>query len=254
LIERNIISIYNYNYDQFSTDELVGSYFGNLLNTMRDNTAFPLFDHVSKDVIKEASKSHLLDFGNANPEVLRHAGVATNILMTLPTLKGATVDEILSFKNDNMSSLIGFRKAIFDFSEKINSMPWNDDFQFDCLKIYSTDVAPKVEEFNEISSETSIVKNFGKKVIADSEMRKKAGYLAGGIAVTVLTQAGLVDGITALKDIFMGISLITISPKVAEGFLKSLDLMNKTRDEIHEKKEKMNGNTMYYYYKALKEL
>ncbi|MCI6237292.1 MAG: hypothetical protein MR713_09975 [Firmicutes bacterium] len=254
LTARKIITVHDYDYDQFSTDELAGGYFGNLLNAMRNNTAFPLFDRVSEDVIKNVANTHLLDFGNANPEILRHAGIASNIIMTLPTLNGASVDEILCFKEDNKDSLIGFRKAIFEFSEKINSMPWDDDFKYDCLKLYSTQVAPRVRELNELASEASVVRNLGKQAIEDAEIRKAAGFAIGGIASTVLCQAGLMDAFVVLRDILISASLLTVSTQVASGFMKSISLLNKSKDFVSERTKEMQGNTMYYYYKASKKI
>ena len=108
LIERNIISVYDYGYDDFEVEELIGGYFGNLINAAKDQTAYPLFDKASEDVIKNTVDTHILDIGRLNPEVIRHAGVASNILMTLPTLESASVDEILDFKKENENFLVLF--------------------------------------------------------------------------------------------------------------------------------------------------
>lgn len=254
LLDRKIISVHDYGYDHFSQNELAGGYFANLMNAMRARTSFPLFDEVSESVIRSVVDTPFLDFGKANPEVLRHAGVASNILMTLPTLDGASVDEILDFKRDNERPLISFRQAIFKFSETINSLPWDDDFQFECYKLYSTEVAPKVAELNELSSDASVVKNLGKRAIADAEVRKAAGFAVGGIAATVLRQAGLMEAMAVLRDIFLGVSLLVVSPQIASGFLKAIDLVNQSKDEVKKISRDLQGNTMYYYYKASKDL
>lgn len=68
--------------------------------------------------------------------------------------------------------LENFRKAIYNFSEKITSMPWDNDFQYECIQLYYADVMPKVNELNELSSNTSVLKNFGNRVLADEEERK----------------------------------------------------------------------------------
>ena len=254
LVERNIVSIHDYAYNDFDLDKLTGGYFGNLMNAIRSNTAYPLFDSVSEDVIRSVANAHILDIGRLDQEVLRHAGIASGILMTLPTLSSASVDEILAFKNENTYALTNFRKAIFEFSEKINSLPWDDNFQYDVVKLYSTEVAPKVEELNMLVSETSTLKNFGSKVLEDEEFRRIAGWAVGGIATTVVTQSGLMDAFNALKSMFLGLSLLTISPQIAMGFLKTFDFWNKSSQETQENKDKITGNAMYYYYKAKKEL
>ena len=229
LIERNIISVYDYGYDDFEVEELIGGYFGNLINAAKDQTAYPLFDKASEDVIKSTVDTHILDIGRLNPEVIRHAGVASNILMTLPTLERASVDEILDFKKENENSLVLFRKAIYDFSEKINSLPLDENFQYDCVKLYNREVLPRVEEINTIASDTSTLKNFGGQVIADEEIRKKAGWVAGGIASTIISQSSLLGALSDFKTWLLGLSLIAISPHIASGFMKTLHFASKAK-------------------------
>ena len=254
LIERKIITVHDYGYDDFEVEELIGGYFGNLINATKNQTAYPLFDKTSEGVIKSAVNTHILDIGRLNTEVIRHAGLASNILMTLPTLEAASVDEILDFKRENEKYLTLFRKAIYGFAENIKSLPWDDNFQYDCLKLYNTEVLPKVAELNTIASEASTLKNFGRKVLDDEEMRKKAGWIAGGIASTIISQSNLIGVLSDLKTAFLGLSLIAISPQIASGFLRTVNLVSKARVEIRESRKEMQGNTMYYYYKAKIEL
>lgn len=254
LIEREIVAVHDYGFDDFEVEELIGGYFGNLINATRNQTAYPLFDKTSEGVIKSAVDTHILDIGRLNSEVIRHAGVASNILMTLPTLEGASVDEILDFKKDNEKELVLFRKAIYDFSDKINSLPWDDNFQYDCLKLYNTEVLPRVEEINTLASESSTLKNFGRQVLADEEIRKKAGWIAGGIASTIISQSSLMGVLSDFKSWLLGLSLIAISPQIASGFLKTLHFGSKAKIEVKEKQKLIQGNTMYYYYKATIEL
>ena len=254
LIEREIITVHNYGYDQFQFEELMGGYFGNLINAMKNHGAYPLFDEVSVGVIRSVANTHILDISRTNAETLRHAGVASNILMTLPTLEGATVDEILDFKKENEEALIRFRKAIYEFSEKIETLPWDNDFHYDCMKLYSVEVAPKVAELNEISSDTNVLLNLGKKAVADAEVRRAAGFAIGGIAATILSQNGFMEAMAVLRDMLIGTALLSVSPQIASGFLKSIDLVNKSRDEVKDTSRNMKGNTMYYYYKASKKI
>src|SRR5699024_2454852 len=124
LVDQNIINIFDYGYEDFDKNKLAGGYFGNLIRVMQDGVSYPLFDKISTDVIKSVSTNGILDIGHVNPEILRHAGVATNILMTLPTLEAAGFDELLDLKKEHNSELQMFRKAVYDFSEKISSLPW----------------------------------------------------------------------------------------------------------------------------------
>ena len=254
LIEREIVSVFDYETNDFNIDALTGGYFGNLIRTMQNNKAYPLFDKTSNNVISSFEKTKLLDFGNINQEVLIHAGLATNILMTLPTLESASVDEILDFKKEMQGPLVNFRKAIYIFSESVEAKPWDQDFQYDCLKIYSKEVAPKVEELNELSSETSVLKNMGRKVLAEEEIRKKASWVVGGLVTTITTSTNMLGAFNVFKNWLLSLSMIVIAPNIASAFLKTLNMASEAKQEKNEKEKEMSGNTMYYYYKASKDL
>lgn len=232
LISEDIVSVFDYECKDFSIDALAGGYFGNLLGTMQNNTAYPLFDENSNNVISSFAQSKILDLGNINQEVLVHAGVATNILMTLPTLDAASIDEILDFKKEMQVPLINLRKAIYGFSEKVESRPWDKDFQYDCLKIYSTEVAPKVEELNELSSQTSVLKNMGRRVLADEEFRKKASWVTGGLVTTITTSSNMMGALDVFKNWIVGLSLFVVAPNAVSAFLKTLNVRAEAKEEV----------------------
>ena len=252
LVARKIVSVYDYGFNGFDTNELAGGYFANLMSVMKNSLAYPLFDKASTEAIRGVAQSKLLDIGNTNPEVLRHAGIASNILMTLPTLKGASVDELLALKKEYSKPLIQFRSAIYGFSEQIKSLPWDDDFQYDCLKLYNTQVAPSVAEINEVLMDTSVLKNLGKQILTDEEIRKQSGYVIGGLAPAVTTTSSMVDAMGAIKTLIMGLSMIVVSKEAFAGFMKVASMAVKANDTVKEKREKATSNSMYYYYLASK--
>ena len=250
LIENGVVSVFDYKDIEFNVDSLAGGYFGNLIGTVKNGDVFPLFDKASNEVVSHVAQSKILNFAEINPEILRHAGVSTNILMTLPSLSEADIDEIIDFKKENEKALIGFRKAIYGFSEKIESLPWDDDFEFECAKLYATEVAPKVEEINELSTQTSVIKNMGRKFVRDAEVRKSLKYVAGGLAAQVTTQVNMMDAFSNLKTWILGAAMIVVAPKSVEAFMKMLELHSNTKEEVNNINRGIRGNTMFYYYKA----
>lgn len=254
LIEKNIISVYDYKFVGFDIEELSGGYFANLLGTIKHGKSYPLFDNISSSVVGAVIDEKKLDLSNTTQEILRHAGIATNILMTLPAIDSASIDEILDFKKDMKVPLDNFRKAVYSFSEKITSLPWDDDFEYDCLKLYNTEVLPCVNEINELSSETSVLKNFGSKVLADEEARKKLGYIGAGLATTITTGHNITFALGIVETLIRTGAKIGLSAAGVSAFLKTADLMNKAIKESKEKKDEIKSNVMYYYYKASKKL
>ena len=250
LIDKNLVSVFDYNFHEMNTEEMAGSYVGSMLNAIYATNTFPLFDNISNNFIDGMSKVQLIDISHLNPEVLRHAGVATNILMTLPTLTNASYDELLDLKLQNAGPLTRFRKAIYEFSEKISSLPWDNDFQFECLKIYETEVIPEIAEINEIFTETSTLKNLGKRVFADEEIRKKAGFVIGGGLATAITTSSNLLGV--LRNLLVAASISAFSVEAATGFLKIINMSIQAHDEAKAATKEGKGNVMYYYYLASK--
>lgn len=252
LVDRKLVSIYDYSHNGFSMEELTGGYFANLIGTIKHGGSYPLFDTISSDVVGAVTNSNFLDFSKTDKEIIRHAGIANNILATLPTLEKASIDEILDFKKDLMVPLTNFRTAIYQFSEQVASMPWDDNFKYECLKLYDTEVMPKVNEINDLSSETSVLKNFGAKVLADEEERKKLGYVGAGLATTITTGSNIMDALGILENLLRSGAKIGLTAAGISAFLKTADLLRQSYAETKEKKTVIEGNVMYYYYKASK--
>lgn len=253
LIGNNIISVYDYNSMDLNSEFMAAGYFANLLNAVQDGQSYPLFDYASTEIIKGTSPL-LMDIGKVNGEVLRHAGIASNILMTLPTLQKASFDELLDLKRENSKPLNLFRKAIYGFSEEVTALPWDKDFQYECLKLYNTEVVPYVAELNEILTETSVLKNLGRELLADEEIRKSIGWLAGGLATAIVPSSNMMNALTALRSIAIGISLFNLSKNAAVGFMNVINHAVIAADKAKENKKVATGNAMYYYYLASTEL
>lgn len=252
MIGRNIVSVYDYSYNGFSIDELTGGYFANLLGSIKNTCSFPLFDNISSGVLEAVVDTKILDFSKTDMEVIRHAGIVNNIFSTLPTLEKASVDEILDFKNSLKEPLCNFRTAIYKFSQQIESMPWDDDFKYECIKLYDTEVLPKVNEINELSTETSVLKNFGSKVLADEDERRKLGYVGAGLITTITTGSNMIDALGILENYIRMGAKVGLTAAGVTAFLKTADILKQAHNDSKEKKSEMTGNVMYYYYKASK--
>ena len=115
-------------------------------------------------------------------------------------------------------------------------------------------MVPKVEELNELSSDTPVLKNMGRKVLADEEIRKNAKYLTGGLVTTITTSSNMIGALDAFKNWILGLSMLVVMPNAVSAFMKTLNMASEAKQEIKETKKEMTGNTMYYYYKASKDL
>ena len=251
MVEKGIVSVFDYKMQGMDNETMTGCYFGGMMNAIYAANTYPLFDETSIGLIGTIAKSQLININKLDGEVLRHAGIATNILMTLPTLESATYDELIDFKKQNTVPLARFRKAVYNFSEKISSLPWDDSFQYECVKLYDMEVAPQIAELNELFTQTSTIKNFGKKVFADEELRKKAGYVIGGLA-TAITTSQTLSGL--FQQLLMTMAFATLSKEAASAFMNTVNLWIQAHDEIKNTRHQGSENVMYYYYLASKSL
>ena len=249
LIDSKTINIFDYQLHGISTNEMTGSYVASLLNTVFARNTFPLFDDKSTGFLAHIAKAQLIDISKTDADVIRHAGVASTILRTLPTLEAAPFDEIIDFKKQNTVYLSRFRTAIYGFSEKISSLPWDHEFQYECLRLYETEVLPQVNEINEIFTENSTLKNFGKKVFADEEIRKKASWAMGGLAVAITTPSSLS---AVFRSMLVAMSLATFSKEASQAFLKLINMGVEAHNEADKARKQGKENVMYYYYLARK--
>ena len=87
LVEKGIVSIFDYQMQSMNTDEMTGGYFGKMMNAIYAANTFPLFDDISAGLVQSIAQAKLIDISKLDGEVLRHAGVESIILMTLPTLE-----------------------------------------------------------------------------------------------------------------------------------------------------------------------
>ena len=254
LIKQEVIDVYDYDFEAFDVNELTGGFFANLVGTMKHQTSFPLFDSICTDVIGSVldATPNCIKLLDMDKEILRHAGVASNIMMTLPMLEYAEISEIIDFKKEMKAPLDNFRSAIYGFAEKMSSLPWDDDFQYECLKLYETQVLPNVNEINELTGETNTLLNFGKRVLEDEEERKKIGYLGAGMAATITTGADIAGAMNVLENLIRFGAKIGLTSAGIAAFLKTADLLNKAASDSKEAKRKINNNVMYYYYMAQK--
>ena len=85
-------------------------------------------------------------------------------------------------------------------------------------------------------TQTSVLKTLGNRVLADEEIRKKAGYAAAGLTTANTTSTNLINNFEKMKNLNKIAEITTISKK-----LKTLKLKDAT-----------GKNVMYYYNLASK--
>lgn len=99
-----------------------------------------------------------------------------------------------------------------------------------------------------------MLKNFGSRVLADEEERRKLGYVGAGLITTITTGTNIASALGILENLIHMGSKIGLTGATVTAFLKTADLLNQSSKEVKKKKGEIQKNVMYYYYKASKKI
>ncbi|MBR0281408.1 MAG: hypothetical protein IJQ81_07425 [Oscillibacter sp.] len=203
--------------------------------------SYPLFDEQSNHLMKSAISSRIVNISDSDKRKITHAGLADNYLQRLPSFDTATMDELIDIKRELSDPLIRFRRKMFEYSEQIQTVPWDDDFETECEVLYRNEVAPAVLEIQEQTQDSCFLKNLGKKFFADENMLQSAGGFAGGLIVSIA--AGGV--ISAFNDAFSSDTAM-----LTAGSAYAVSKIISSYNEYREAQKDIERKDLYFYYKA----
>lgn len=213
--------------------------FFNLLTSSIHN-AYPLFDEQSSALMKAAVDEKLVCLSDFNRKKITHAGVSDNFIQRLPSFDAASVDEIIDIKKELAAPLVRFRSKMLAYTDDVQSAPWDDDFEMECLQLYIKEVQPALLEIQELTKENSFIKNLGRSFFTDEASIKSVGGLVVSIAAAGVLKA-FSEAASTNAAVYLGGTLGV--PKVASAYVA----YRQANREI-EKKD------LYFYYKAGKQL
>lgn len=235
LLKSGKLILQKFEHNLADIDGCISEYFSYLTKSVK--TSLPLFDEASNNLMRAAVKSRIINLSECEKRKITHAGVSDNLLQRLPSFDTASVDEIIDIRNELNDPLIRFRSKLITYSENIQSLPWDDDFEYECSTLYTQEIAPAVLEIDELTQENSFVKNLFGKVIADGEFLKSAGGLIIGVAA-----AGVIPSFT--QAVSADTAMLTAGGAWATTKIAA------TYKEYQEKKREISQKDMYFYYKA----
>ena len=216
-------------------DEVGHEYFRMLTESIK--SSYPIFDSISNDLMRTAVDAKVINLNEFDRKKIKHAGVSDTILQKLPDFSDASIDEIIDVRNDLSIPLVRFRSQMLKFSDDIQSCPWDKDFEFECIQLYAKEIAPALQEIDELTKETTFTKNLTRNILADSNFIKSASGLvisvaAAGVfsAYNEVVSSGVAIGTAALA---------WTAEKIASAYVKLQD----SRKEIMKK-------DLYFYYQA----
>lgn len=239
LIRHGQVKIESFNNSIAYVDRCVLEYYNKLKVALK--SSYPLFDEQSNDLMKAALESNIINISPIDKRKITHAGLADNYIQRLPSFAEATVDELIDIKSELSQPLIRFRSKMISYSDSLQSMPWDNDFEKECDLLYDKEVAPALLEIEECTKDNSFIKNLGKKFFTDEGFWKSTGGLVLGVA------AG--GAISSFNDV-----ISTEQGMLAAGGAFVLSKIAGAYIDYKEKKKDIQRKDLYFYYKAGREL
>lgn len=203
--------------------EIYKELFSCFLNTLYSNNGFNLCNYDLYDFLQLISNK--IPVNESQLEKFKHAKIVNDLITGLPNFEFAEIDEILDIKKELSKPLVNFRKAIFDFSKQIKSAPWDNDFKYDCQKLYHTQIAPSLNELEQKIKDNNVFKNICASLINKELLLPMVAGITGGI-------------VSGLSSLVVG-SAIDINSGLVKNAKKIQDVKN---------------NSLYFYYQAQKKL
>ncbi len=206
-------------------------YFDAVSDAILSGETYPLFDDLTGEIVSSAIREGKIVPSNVSLNRAKQIGLSSDLLRRLPLFDDAPVDEILDIRKALDKPLIRFRSAIIQFSREVHSTSWDKDFPKEAEQVFREHVEPTVLEIEEACKSNRILLRLIPDLIEKPLIPASLAILIGQanqLPEIVADGLGLVAGasVTALRSV----------------------------REWRERNREIEGNQLYFYYKAGKML
>ena len=123
LVESKKVRLYDFKSSFANDDDYVYEFYNILKKSVSNSSTFPLFDDLSNNLIKSAIEEKIITLNKSSEFEAKHAKLAGNLLIALPSFEFATTDEILDIRKELEKPLVRFRSKLLAYDAEIQSMP-----------------------------------------------------------------------------------------------------------------------------------
>lgn len=239
LIQHGQVKIERFNNSIADTDLCIKEYFTKLTKAL--SSSYPLFDEQSNDIMKTAVENRIVNISQTDKRKIVHAGLTDNYIQRLPSFSEATIDELIDIKSELSKPLTRFRSKMLCYSDSLQSMPWDKDFEAECELLYDKEVAPALLEIEESTKDISFVKNLGRKFFTDEGLWKSTGGLVVSVAAGGVISS--FNNVLSADQAMIAAGGAYVASRVANAY-----------SEYKDQKKEVERKDMYFYYQAGKRL
>lgn len=128
-----------------------------LLRSMTSEFEYPLLDRGVRDLVRSGNVSmQEVPLARARSKAI---GLGTNIFSRLPVPQ-APMDELLDLRQELSGVVSRFRRGLLEASAEIESAQWDESFQSEASYIYDRNIAPALEELEDLLQSTPALQKF----------------------------------------------------------------------------------------------
>ncbi len=239
LVKQKKIILHKFEHSLADANGCVLEFFQKLKSSI--SHSYPLFDQESNDLMGAAIQSGIIDMSKIDKYKATHAGIADKILTRLPSFEYASIDEILDIRKELENSLIRFRSKMLQYTDNIQSLPWDKNFESECYLLYDKEIAPTILEIDELTRDNNFIKNLGIKTFTDETIMQNICGLVISVAAA--------GAIASFSDIIAtDIAVLTTGEAWASSKIAS------TFNDYIKNSKDITRKDLYFYYKAGKRL
>jgi len=206
----------------------------NICEAVSDGSTYPLFDELTRELVNKGIKEQIIDVSKSGIDRGKQVGLASQLFERLPLFEQASVDEILDIRKELEKPLVRFRSAIIRFSEDIKSASWDKDFAPEAEKVFYREVEPAILEIEDATKSNQFLTSMVRKFVDKSLI-----LTTGSVLSIALSQIPTLPHEIAVS---LGISF------------SSAAIIYDAYDEWKKKKQAIEQNLLYFYYKTRQHL
>lgn len=225
-------------------DDVIREYMRVMNQAVSNSWTYPLFDEEIGGIVSAGVREGAITVSEAGMTRGKHISLAADLLERLPLFDRATVDEVLDIRRELDKPLVRFRKAIVNFSHTIKAAPWDQEFMTEADTIFHRDIAPAVEEVEELVRSNRYL----------LLLLKRIGIPSAGALTAVVSRLADIPEIIA-HTVNNPAAANTIASTVTGGAaLAAGKAVRDTAWERYQNQQSIEQRELYFYYRARKRL
>lgn len=212
------------------SDSLTQQYFDSVSDVVLSGKTYPLFDDLTGDLVSSAIKDGTIKPHKISLNRAKQVGLSSNLLQRLPLFDDAPMNEIIDIRRELAQPLRRFRAAIITFSRDVESAAWDAEFRQEAEQVFREHVEPAVLDLEAACQSNKLLRSLIPSIVD----KPIIPAVTSGLGLLLAEASHLPDIVTAGLGLTAGGAAVVY----------------RTVEDWRNKNREIEGNHLYFYYKA----